>query len=98
MRLYDEIFKNVDGAALSRCIFVPQGGGYFEGVKSVADFSEEKLTLTFPHHVVEIEGRALCIKKYCDGDLQLSGEILAMRVITPTVEDSVSKRRGGAGL
>lgn len=83
MRLYEEIFKNVDGAAIARCVMVPCGGGYFEGVKSVADFSEEKLTLVFPHQLVEVEGSALCIKKYSDGDLQLSGKILSIRVVTP---------------
>lgn len=87
MRLYDEIFKNADGAATSRCIIVPCGGGYFEGVKSVADFSEEKLTIVFPHQLVEIEGKALCIKKYCDGDLQLLGKIISVRVVNPAALD-----------
>ena len=83
MRLYDEIFKSVDGAAMARCVIVPCGGGYFEGVKSVADFSEEKLTLAYPRQLVEIEGKSLCIKKYSDGDLQLSGKIFSIRVVTP---------------
>ena len=39
MRLYEEIFKSAEGVAFSRCIFVPKGGGYFEGVKAVDDFS-----------------------------------------------------------
>ena len=81
MRLYDEIFNNADGAALARCVIVPCGGGYFEGVKSVADFSDTKLTLTFPKQIVEIEGKGLYIKKYCDGDLQLFGEIYSLRVL-----------------
>ena len=84
MRLYDEIFKNADGASLTRCIVVPRGGGYFEGVKSVVDFTETKVVLSFPRQIVEVEGRALCIKKYCDGDLQLSGEILSLHVLLPT--------------
>ena len=93
MRLYEEIFKNADGAAMARCIFVPRGGGYFEGVKSVADFSEEKITLVFPRQTVEVEGRALCIKKYCDGDLQLSGEIISLRVVLPNTQ-----RNGADGV
>ena len=100
MRLYDEIFKNVDGVALARCILIPCGGGYFEGVKSVVDFSESKLVLSFPRQMVEIEGRALCIKKYCDGDLQLSGEILSLRVVIPTSSQmrpsTHSRGEGGA--
>ena len=84
MRLYDELFKNADGGAFSRCIFVPNGGGYFEGVKSMVDFSSEKVTVRFAREIVEVEGEELVIKKYCDGDLQLSGKIHSLRVIKAT--------------
>ena len=80
MRLYDEIFKNVDGVALARCILVPRGGGYFEGVKSVVDFSSEKVALRFLKEDVVVEGKNLIIKKYYEGDLQLIGEIFSLRV------------------
>ena len=83
MRLYDEIFKNADGGALERCVIVPCGGGYFEGVKSVSDFTEERITLCFPHDLVEVDGEGLYIKKYCDGDLQIAGKITALRVVLP---------------
>ncbi|MBQ7831765.1 MAG: YabP/YqfC family sporulation protein [Clostridia bacterium] len=82
MRLYDEIFKNADGGALSRCIVVPCGGGYFEGVKSVGDFSTERIVICFPKQTVEAEGKGLSILKYCDGDLQIAGKILSLRVLT----------------
>ena len=81
MRLYDEIFKNADGGAFSRCVIVPCGGGYFEGVKAVGDFSPERIVICFPRESVEVEGESLTIKKYCDGDLQLSGKITSLRVL-----------------
>ena len=81
MRLYDEIFKNADGGALARCVIVPCGGGYFEGVKAVGDFSPERIVLCFSKESVEVEGVALTIKKYCDGDLQLAGSIHALKVL-----------------
>ena len=43
MRLYEEIFKDVDGVFFARCSVIPRGGGYFEGVKAVEDFSDEKI-------------------------------------------------------
>ena len=76
MRLYDEVFKNADGGAFSRCIVVPRGGGYFEGVKSVGDFSAERIVVCFPRETVEVEGR----------DLQLSGQIHSIRVVVPQTE------------
>lgn len=78
MRLFDEIFKDVDGIALSRCTFVPNGGGYFEGVKSIGDFSSERIVICFSKQSVEVCGVGLSIKKYYDGDLQLSGKIASV--------------------
>lgn len=80
MRLYDEIFKNADEFSFSRCTVVPGGGGYFEGVKAVGDFSSEKIVLCFSRGNVTVEGKELTIKKYYDGDLQLSGQIYTLRV------------------
>lgn len=81
MRLYDEIFKNASGMALSRCTVAVQGGGYFEGVKAVGDFSPERVVLFFPRGSVEVEGVALSIAKYCDGDLKLDGKITLVRLV-----------------
>lgn len=80
MRFYEEIFKNTDGVAFARCTVVPNGGGYFEGVKSVGDFSSERIVVYFPKATVEVEGVELSIKKYYDGDLQISGKILAWKL------------------
>jgi hypothetical protein len=80
MRLFDEIFKNADGISFSRCTVVPGGGGYFEGVKAVGDFSSERVVICFPCGNVAVEGRGLSITKYYDGDLQLSGKIFTLRM------------------
>lgn len=79
MRLYDEIFKSVDGATFARCLIVPGGEGYFEGVKYVEDFSSERVVICFKKNRVEIEGEGLSIAKYCDGDLRLNGKITSMK-------------------
>ena len=79
MRLYEEIFKGVDGVGLARCLIIPSGEGYFEGVKYVEDFSPEKVVICFSKNRVEIEGEALSIAKYCEGDLHLSGKILSLK-------------------
>ena len=78
MRLYDEIFKNTDGFSFARCTVIPGGGGYFEGVKAVGDFSPERVVICFPRCTVATEGKGLAIKKYYDGDLQLSGQIFSL--------------------
>ena len=78
MRLYDEIFKNTEGFPFVRCTVVPGGGGYFEGVKSVGDFSPERVVICFPRCTVSVQGKGLSIKKYYDGDLQLCGQIFTL--------------------
>ncbi len=87
MRLYDEIFKNADGAAFTRCTIVPGGGGYFEGVKGVGDFSSQRIVVYFSKTTVAAEGTNLSIKKYCDGDLQIDGNILSLQVEAPYSEE-----------
>ncbi len=81
MRLYDEIFKSPSGMALARCLVIPGGGAYFEGVKTVGDFSPERIVLYFPRETAEIEGENLIIKKYCDGDLELGGSVFSVRFL-----------------
>lgn len=86
MRLYEEIFKNPEGMALSRFTVAVGGGGYFEGVKAVGDFSPQKIVLYFPRESVVIEGAELFIRKYCDGDLELAGRIVRVSVGGETPE------------
>lgn len=86
MRLFQEMFKNArqsDGeiAPMPRCVILPSQGAYFEGVKSVGDFSSERLVLYFSKHSAEVDGTRFIIGKYCDGDLELLGEIECVRFL-----------------
>ena len=87
MRLYDEIFKNTEGFPFARCTIVPGGGGYFEGVKAIGDFSPERVVVCFHRHSVSIEGKDWSVKKYYDGDLQLSGQIFTLTTEQPLSPD-----------
>ena len=80
MRLFDEIFKNDTLASLARCVLIVGGGGYFEGVKTVGDFTPERIVLYFPKETVIVEGDNLSIGKYYDGDLHLLGKIRSWRL------------------
>lgn len=80
MRLFDEIFKSDTLASLARCTLIVGGGGYFEGVKTVGDFTPERIVLYFPKETIVVEGEGLSIGKYCDGDLRLLGKIYSWRI------------------
>ena len=75
MQLYDEIYE---GVAEARCSFLPLGGGYFQGVRALGGFSDTEILLQFKKNTVIVRGEQLEIKKYCDGDLQLSGKIFSV--------------------
>ena len=78
MRLYEEI----NGAfAEARCAFFPNGGGYFQGVKGLMSFSAEEIVLLLKKAKVCVKGNALSIKKYCDGDLEITGKIYGVGVV-----------------
>ena len=79
MRLFDEIFKG-ETLAAARFTQIVGGGGYFEGVKTVGDFTPEKIVLYFPSGVLTVEGEGLAIGKYCEGDLRLLGKISCVRL------------------
>lgn len=65
-----------------RCRLEIGGGGYFENVKSLGDFSSEKVMLYFPKNALEIQGQNFSIRKFYDGDLELVGNIESVKVHT----------------
>lgn len=69
----------------ARCSFVPLGNGYFEGVKTVLEYTDRKILLQFKNGEAEIVGEKLGIDKYCDGDVGVSGCIQSV-VFTPKGE------------
>lgn len=86
MRLHNEIFKRVDGAfdLMPKCLIVPNGNGYFQGVKTMGEFSDTRVEIYFqglrPLRA-EVIGQALTVLKYCDGDLELGGKIVSFCVL-----------------
>ena len=82
MRLYDEIFDFTNGVLpVARCLWIPNGNGYFEGVKAMGDFSPERVELYFKTCAVCVSGESLSVKKYLDGDLFLSGKITSLHLL-----------------
>jgi hypothetical protein len=78
MRLYREFLQKVglyEGFCPERCVWLVGGGGYLQGVKSVVDFSSEKITVSLKAGWIEVEGRMLSIGKFEAGDLEILGEI-----------------------
>lgn len=82
MRLYDEIVKSDAFLAFAgaRVLFMPLRAAYFEGVKALGDFSEQRIEVCFPACKVVVEGENLSIGKYTDGDLYVFGKVRSLAV------------------
>ena len=76
MRLFSEIVKSL-GAELGTGVqyTVLDGGGYFQNVKRITEFSQEKIVLRGKKGIVSVEGKNLSIGKYYAGDVAIKGDI-----------------------
>ena len=80
MRLYEEL-TGIEGFATARYTVAVNGGGYFEGVKAVGEFTPEKILLLYPKAEIEIVGENLSIGKYVDCDLKIDGKIRCVSLV-----------------
>lgn len=78
MRLFSEIIKLLGvelGAGVQYTVFEGQGG-YFQNVKRITEFSQERIVLRGRKGSVCIEGSNLSIGKYYVGDVTVKGDIV----------------------
>lgn len=68
------------GDTLKAFTVVPDFGGYFRAVKSVAEFSEEKIVLLAGRRVITVEGEKLEIGKYFEQDIFIKGGIQSVKI------------------
>lgn len=59
---------------------VPGFGGYFRSVKSVAEFSPQRVVLLLRRGSVVLEGEGLEVGKYFEEDALIRGDIRGIRI------------------
>lgn len=75
MKLLQQLLKEA-GADLGGAItIIPAFGAYFDGVKRVEEYSEEKITLIVRKKRWLVVGEGLAIDKYFEQDLLVRGDI-----------------------
>lgn len=80
MKLLEQILGELGGDTLKAFTVVPDFGGYFRAVKSVAEFSEEKIVLLAGRRVITVEGEKLEIGKYFEQDIFIKGGIQSVKI------------------
>ena len=77
--MFEEIFGDADdGLTGARCVLEIGGGGYFQGVKGLTKFTQEKILLATRKGEICVTGENLSVKKYADGDVYIRGKIYAL--------------------
>ncbi|MBP5242623.1 MAG: YabP/YqfC family sporulation protein [Clostridia bacterium] len=87
MRLWREIYEQLsseqgeEGAlnafALQYTVAAGQGG-YFQNVKGIVGFTSEEVTLRLARGSLKIAGKGLKVRKYCENDVLIGGDILSV--------------------
>lgn len=86
MRLWQEIGKQLsegqdakDGlqnVTALRYMVTAKQGGYFQNIRAVYSFSGKEIVLLCGKERVIVRGKELTIRKYCEKDILIGGEIM----------------------
>ena len=78
MRLFSEIANALGQETSSRVQYtvLDGGGGYFQNVKKILEFSENAIVFAGRKGAVRVEGEGLSLGKYYLGDALVKGSII----------------------
>jgi len=71
----------VDASFTFQYYIIEGYGGYFQNVKGVERLSPEEVVILFKTGALLVCGEALAVKKYCDGDMLVEGNIFKVEKI-----------------
>ena len=80
MKLLEQIMEELGGDTLKSFSVVPSFGGYFRSIKSVAEYSSEKIVLLQRKTSIVLEGEKLEVGKYFEEDIFIRGNIKVITV------------------
>ena len=80
MKLLEQILNELGADTVKAFTVVPSFGGYFKSVKSVAEYTPEKITLVLKKTVLTIEVENLAIGRYFEQDIFVKGDIKAVKI------------------
>jgi len=80
MKLLEQILGEMGADTLKSFTVVPDFGGYFRSIKSVKEFSAEKIVLIQKRAAIILEGENLDIGSYFEEDLLIKGNIKVVKI------------------
>ncbi|MDE6667751.1 MAG: YabP/YqfC family sporulation protein [Clostridia bacterium] len=80
MKLLEQIMEELGGDTLKSFSVVPSFGGYFRSIRSIAEYSSERIVLLQRKTSIILEGEKLEVGKYFEEDIFIKGNIKVITV------------------
>lgn len=80
MKLLEQILSELGVDTLKSITLVPGSCCYLKSVKSVAEFSSEKIELKVGKTTVMVEGVDMSIGEYFEGDILIKGNVKGVKI------------------
>lgn len=80
MKLIEQLITEAGGDTAKAFYVVPDFGGYFSGVKQVAEYTKDKIVLAQRKRTLTVSGENLEIGRYFEQDVFIKGVILHVEI------------------
>ena len=80
MKLLQQILSELGADTRKSMTVVPDFGGYFQGVKGIAQFTPTMIVLELNKGSITLEGEGLKVGEYFEGDIFIKGRIGVVKI------------------
>lgn len=80
MKLLEQILNEMGADTLKSITLVPGTCCYLKSVKSVIDFSTERIALAIGKKRVTLEGQNMYVGEFFEGDLIIKGDVKVIKI------------------
>ena len=80
MKLLEQIMEELGADTLKSFTVVPHFGGYFRSIKSIAEYTPQKIVLRLKKSDLTLIGEDMQVGKYFEEDLFIKGEIKGIQI------------------
>ena len=80
MKLLEQIMEELGGDTLKAFTVVPRFGGYFRSIKSIAEYTPQKIVLRLKKFDITLTGEEMQVGKYFEEDIFIKGNIKDVQI------------------
>lgn len=80
MKLLEQIMEELGGDTSKSFTIVPRFGGYFRSIKSISEYTPQKIVLKLKKFDLTLTGEDMQVGKYFEEDLFIKGDIKGIQI------------------